>query len=380
MFEWLQIFPKTNTVYQLVVSTAGLEFEAQTIAMEKAIDMIANTISKCEFRHYAIEGGKVKEKFDEEYYTLNVRPNPNDDGTAFWKRVTKKSFQDYETGALVVIHNNGLYLADSFEVNDKVLVSKTYSNVTIGNYKLNKTFSADDVILVKQNNDEIAKLMQKYYANMDTMISYALNDYRQKNGMKIIAKMPGKWKVKKENEDVEIDAQTYLNTTLRGLFEGDNVGIPVDKSIELQILGEKIPNKDSTDFRNLIRHVFEDVATAFHIPRDVFFGTKTEKSTSMTDFLTFAVDNPIQVLEDALNGHMIEKEKYIKGERIVIDKLRIQHFDVIDSAVAMDKYFAIGFSHNEIRRWLSMPRVEEDWADEHHVTKNYSESTKGGEK
>jgi len=252
--------------------------------------------------------------------------------------------------------------------------------VIIGGYKLNKIFTADDAILIQQNNSEVAKLMSTYYQNMQSMISYALNDYKQKNGMKLIAKMPGKFKVKKDGEDVEVEAQTYLNTVLKGLFENDNVGIPVDKSIELSVLGEKIPNKDSSDFRNLIRHVYEDVAMAFHIPRDIFFGTKTEKSTSVSDFLTFAVDNPIQVIEDALNAKIITKEAYMKGERVVIDKLRMQHFDIIDSANAMDKYFAIGFSHNEIRRWISMPKIDESWANEHHITKNYTESTKGGEK
>lgn len=378
MFEWLQIFPKTNTTYKLIVSESGLQFAAQTIAMEKAIDLIANTIAKCEFRHYGLVGGKVKEKFDEDYYTLNVRPNPNDDGSAFWKQVVKKSFHDFETGALVVVHNKGLYLADSFEVNDKVLVSKTYSNVTIGNYKLNKTFSADDAILIKQNNEDIARLMQSYYQNMHSMISYAMNDYKQKNGMKLIAKMPTRFKVKKDGDEVDIEAQDYLNATLKSLFENDNVGVPIDSKIELQLLGEKIPNKDSSDFRNLIRHVYEDVATAFHIPRDIFFGTKTDKSTSMNDFLTFAVDTPIQVIEDALNAKIIEKASYLQGERIVVDKHRIQHFDVLDSAVAMDKYFAMGFSHNEIRRWLSMPAIDEEWANEHHITKNY-DSAKGGE-
>lgn len=379
MFEWLQIFPSTNTTYKLVVSQSGLEFAAQTIAMEKAIDLIANMISKCEFRHYAVVNGKVTEKFDDDYYTLNVRPNPNQDGSAFWKEVVKKSFHEFETGALVVMHKGGLYLVDDFTVDDKALVAKTYSNVVVGGYKLNKTFSADDAILIKQNNSEVARLMKTYYQNMQSMISYALNDYKQKNGLKLIAKMPGKFKVKKDGEDVEVEAQTYLNTVLKGLFDNDNVGIPVDKSIELSVLGEKIPNKDSSDFRNLIRHVYEDVAMAYHIPRDIFFGTKTDKSTSVADFLTFAVDNPIEVIEDALNAKIITKEAFMKGERVVIDKLRMQHFDIIDSAQAMDKYFAIGFSHNEIRRWLSMPKIDESWANEHHITKNYTDSTKGGE-
>lgn len=378
MFEWLQIFPTTNKVYKLVINNSGLEFAAQTIAMEKAIDLIANMISKCEFRHYSLDKTEVKEKYGEEYYTLNVRPNPNQDGSAFWKAVTKKSFHDFESGALVVMHNGHLYLAESFDSDDKVLVSKTYSNVVIDGYKLNKKFNSDDAILIKQNNEDVARLMNTYYRNMQEMISYALNDYKQKNGLKLLAKMPGKYKVKKNGEDVEIEAQDYLDATLKALFDNDNVGVPIDKNIEISLLGDKIQNKDSSDVRNLIRHVFEDVATAFHIPRDVFFGTKTEKSTSMTDFLTFAIDNPIQVIEDAINAKMISKEDYLRGERVVIDKLRIQHFDIVDSANAMDKYFAIGFTHNEIRRWLGMPMVNDSWANERHFTKNYAREEVNG--
>lgn len=373
MFDWLQIFPAKGTTFKLVASSAGLQFAAQTIAMEKAIDLIANMISKCEFRTYVPLKGKVEEQFGDDYYTLNVRPNPNKTSTEFWKEVVKKAFTDFEAGAVVVIMNGSLFLAESFEVDDKALVAKTFKNIYVDKWKINRTFSMDEVLFIKINNAEIGRLMASYYTKMDNMISYAMNDYKQKNGMKLLAEMPARFKVKDEaGVDVEIAAQAYVDQLFKGIFENDNVAIPINPNIKVTLLGEKIQNKDSTDVRALIRHVFEDVATAFHIPRDVFFGTKTEKSTSMADFLTFAVDNPIQVLEDELNAKQITKANYLLGERVLIDKTRMQHFDIIDSAASLDKLTGIGFSHNDIRRIINMPYIDEEWANVHNVTKNYA--------
>lgn len=379
MFEWLQIFPKTNTTYKLISSNSSLEFAAQTIAIEKAIDLIANMISKCEFRTYVVQNKKVVEQFDKAYYTLNVRPNPNKVGSEFWKEVVKKAYHDFEVGALVVQYNGYLYLAESWDWDDKALVAKTFKNVIVGGLPLKMNFSMDDAMFYKINNADVARLMVAYYQNMAKIISYAMNDYHQKNGLKLIAKMPNAFKVKDPvtNEDLPIQAQTYLDSLFRQLFEADNVVVPVAREIEVSLLGDKIPSKDSSDVRSLIRHVFEDVATAFHIPRDIFFGTKTEKSTSMTDLLTFAVDNPLQLLEDVLNAKQVKQVDYLKGERIIIDKTRMQHFDIVDSANSMDKMFSIGFSHNDIRRWLGMPGIDEPWANEHNITKNYSAPTAG---
>jgi len=380
MFEWLQIFPTTNTTYKLIASNSSLEFAAQTIAIEKAVDLIANMISKCEFRTYVVKDKKVVEQFDKAYYTLNVRPNPNKVGTEFWKEVVKKAYHDFEAGALVVQYNGYLYLAESWDWDDKALVAKTFKNVIVDGLPLKMSFSMDDAMFFKVNNSDVARLMVAYYQNMAKLIGYAMNDYHQKNGLKLIAKMPNVFKVKDPitGDDVPIKSQTYLDTLFKEMFESDNVAVPVAREIEVSLLGDKIPSKDSSDVRGLIRHVFEDVATAFHIPRDIFFGTKTEKSTSMNDLLTFAVDNPLQLLEDVLNAKQVKQADYLKGERIIIDKTRMQHFDIVDSANSMDKMFSIGFSHNDIRRWLGMPGIDEPWANEHNITRNYAAPTAGG--
>ena len=60
-----------------------------------------------------------------------------------------------------------------------------------------------------------------------------------------------------------------------------------------------------------------------------------------------------------------------------IDTNSIQHVDVFECADKIDKLRAGSiFSTNEILRKLGEPQIDEPWANEHVLTKNY-ESVKG---
>ena len=111
---------------------------------------------------------------------------------------------------------------------------------------------------------------------------------------------------------------------------------------------------------------------SFNIPQDVFYGTKTDKSTSTTDFITFGVLPHLQILEDGLNSKIISKKDYLNGECIKINKLNMQHRDILESANGMDKLFSNGYTHNEINSIAGLPELDEEWANERYITKNYA--------
>ncbi len=78
-----------------------------TLAEAHAIDLIAKTISKCEIQIFGQnkDTKKIEEKRNEIYWTLNLQPNYNENGTRFlYKLVTKLLI---EKSALVLI-NKGL--------------------------------------------------------------------------------------------------------------------------------------------------------------------------------------------------------------------------------------------------------------------------------
>ena len=82
-------------------------------------------------------------------------------------------------------------------------------------------------------------------------------------------------------------------------------------------------------------------------------------------------------IEDAINDAFVGCKDYCDGERIQFNKYAIFHKDIIDSANGIDKLVSSTFSRNEINEFINLPHIDEDWADEHNLTKNYG-NVKGG--
>ena len=114
-----------------------------------------------------------------------------------------------------------------------------------------------------------------------------------------------------------------------------------------------------------------------NIPLDIFYGNKTEKSTGNSDFITFGVDYIFKLIEDGCNIGLVGKESFLSGEYVKFNKANITHRDVLDSGTGIDKLTANGFSRNEINKYLDEPEIDEEWANEHYITKNYG-NVKGG--
>ncbi len=108
-----------------------------------------------------------------------------------------------------------------------------------------------------------------------------------------------------------------------------------------------------------------------------FFGNRTEKSTGNSDFITFAVDPYFEIIEDGFNVSLVGKEDFLKGEYVQFNRTNIIHKDVLDCGTGIDKLTANRFSRNEINKLLKLPQIDEYWANEHALTKNYA-NTKGG--
>ena len=49
----------------------------------------------------------------------------------------------------------------------------------------------------------------------------------------------------------------------------------------------------------------------------------------------------------------------------------MKHLDILESATSMDKLFSNGYSHNEINEFIGLPKIDEEWAGKHYITKNY---------
>lgn len=179
----------------------------------------------------------------------------------------------------------------------------------------------------------------------------------------------------------EITYDSYKEKITKGLFDEEDAVLLLGESSVLERI-EFGQSSSSKEWSDLEKKWSDKVAMSYNIPLDIFYGNKTDKSTSTNDFITFGILPHLQITEDALNAKIIGQENYLKGERIKINRLNMKYFDIFESSTSMDKLFSNGYSHNEINDFIGLPRTDEEWADKHYVTKNYDNAEnilKGGD-
>lgn len=372
------------SLIDVVLKSEDTDNYIYTLAEAHAIDLIARTIAKCELQTFEVKDKKIQETKGELYWTLNIQPNYNENGTSFLYKLTTKLLS--EGSALVLINklqkSNLLYIADSYNASDKVLKEKTFTNVNVSDSEgnsmtLSKTYSSEDTIYYSLKNQKIATASSNFKNNMAKILKATQKSYIKSNTATWRLKFPGgQPKLKDAETGQEMDYSEYKKKITDGLFSEEEAIVLLSEAFDLINLNKE-NDKRITDYESVIKNISDAVAQKWNIPLDIFYGNKTEKSTSNNDFITFAVDIYFEVLEDGFNISLVGKESYLKGEYVKFNRYSITHRDILESATGIDKLTANKFSRNEVNKFLKLPHIDEDWADEHDLTKNYA-NVEGG--
>jgi len=357
-----------------------------TLAEAHAIDLIAKTIAKCEIQTFEVKDGKVQENKGDLYWTLNVQPNYNENGTKFLYKLVTKLLTDKT--ALVVVHekskSNLLYVADNYNVSNGLLHGKIFTNVEIsddeGNsLRLEKTYYQDNCIYFSLKNEKLETASENFKTNMAKVLKATQKSFIRANTAKWRLKNPGGQPTMLDIETKQpVSYEDYKKKITEGVFSDEEAIVLLSEMFDLINLNND-NKKDLTDFEKCINQIGSFVAQKWNIPLDVFFGNKTEKSTGTQDFITFAVDTYFEIIADGLNVGLVGKEDFLKGEYVAFNRSNITHKDVLDCGSGIDKLTANRFSRNEINKLLKLPIIDESWANEHSLTKNYGVA-EGGEK
>lgn len=357
-----------------------------TLAEAHAIDLISKTIAKCEIQTFELKDGKIEETKGDLYWTLNLQPNYNENGTKFIYKLVTKLLTDLT--ALVILNKKGktnlLYVADSHDASNDILYGKTFKNITISDDEgnsliLEKTYNQNNTIYYSLKNERLAKASESFKTNMTKILKAAEKSFIKANTNKWQLKTPGTQPTMLDLETKEpISYEEYKKKITEGLLDEEEAIVMLSQMFDLINLNKDI-TKNLTDFETAFTKIGNTVAQKWNIPLDIFYGNKTEKSTGNNDFITFAVDIYFELLEDGFNTSLVGKESFLKGEYVQFNRTNINHRDIMDSATGIDKLTANRFSRNEINKLLKLPKIDETWADEHALTKNY-ENVEGGAK
>lgn len=158
MFDWFfKRAEKEESLLEIITSTTQ-QLQLYEFAKEKAIGMIADAIAKSEIVVQRKDKKGTRRAKDDVYWRLNVRPNANETGTDFWRAAIHKLLTKKE--ALICRVGEQYFLADSWTLNDSVILPQIYSDITIScngrTMTLDMYLTADQVLHLRMRNDRLS--------------------------------------------------------------------------------------------------------------------------------------------------------------------------------------------------------------------------------
>lgn len=387
LFEWLigktatETSSGTDVDCRIFIELAQ-EYALRELAFESCVNMIANALGKCEFKTY--QGGK--EIKGGEYYTWNIEPNPNQNSTAFLHKLINRLYRDNEALVISTIGPGGreyLNVADSFrQLHAYPVKENQYQNVVVGDKTYPQTFLESDVLHLKLNNRDIKKVLDAMYSTYSKMIAASEKAFGYEFGQH--------WKVHLDrspqgDEEFEEQFAKILEKQIKPFLQNDNAVLQEYNGYDFQNMAPA-SKSTSRDIRALYDDIFDFTARAFHIPTVLLSGEIAGTSDAFTRWLTLCIDPLCDQLQEEANRKRYGYYAWKQGNYLRIDTSSLIHFDMFAQAGNVDKLVSSGvFTVNMILEAAGIPPIDEAWANEHFITKNYApiaevlKSLEGGE-
>ena len=331
-----------------------------------ATNLMANAISKCEFKTY-LKGDEVKK---EEYYLWNIEPNKNQNSSAFLHKLIAQLYRHNE--CLVIEQSGQLIVADSYLKKEYALYEDTFTQVTIKDFTFNKTFKQSEVLFFQLNEVNMRNVVNGLYGSYAKLITYSMNAYQKSKGTKGIFKydtVPVAGTPEREAFD------KLINEKISKWLNSDNAALPLGRGQEWKENEKKTYAGESTrDIKAMIDDVYDFTARSYGIPPVLLKGDLANIGDNVVDvLLTFAVDPLIDTLQEEINRKRTGYSNFSQGTYLEIDSKSIKHIDLLSVSTAIDKLIASGaFCINDIRKLVGEPVIDEPWAWQHYITKNYA--------
>lgn len=341
------------------------ELVIRNLAFQSAVNLVANSISKCEFKTY-LKGKEVKQK---EYYLFNIEPNKNQNSSVFIHKWISKLYEENE--CLIISVGDQLLVADDFNKKEFALLDHQFTQVSVDGFSFDKTFYMSDVMYFQLNNKDIRKLINSMYQTYGELISYGQKSYKKSRGSKGVLDVSS---VAQGKTNFQETFGKLMNERFKTFFEADNAVLPLFDGYKYTGIDSKTYSSEGTrDIRAMVDDIFDFTARAFCIPPALLRGDMANIGGVVDNYLTFCVDPLCDMLQEEANRKRSGYVGFSQGTYMVIDTKTIKHVDLLSVSTAIDKLIASGaFCINDIRKLVGEEPIDEPWAWQHFMTKNYS--------
>lgn len=387
-WNWLQgkllggksIEVTADTIEKYVDQEKMSKLVAEEFTIYAAINLIANCISKCEFKTFQ----RGKEIQGEEYYTWNYEPNINQNSSQFIQEFVARLL--YNNECLVIESGGQLIIAESFGKEEFALKETVFSGVSRKGFTFNRTFRMSEVLYFRLSNKNIRRILTGLCTEYDKILSEAIDKYEKAGGEKgtlhIDTMAPGQ---KYGNRSFEEVYEDLMNNRFKKFFNSRSAVLPLFNGFTYTKQAAEQSKKSTSEIKDItdvLDEIVETVARAFNIPVSLLRGDVSDVGEITKNFLTFCIDPICEMIGEEINrkrygSTQVQQKSYLK-----IDTTAVMHIDVFDIAEKIDKLIASGmYCIDELRRKLGDEELDTEESRKHFITKNYMDldDLKGGE-
>ncbi|MBJ3787651.1 phage portal protein [Bacillus sp. OA1] len=359
------------------VMTLKAEIAYKKLYVNAAIDLIARSLVACDFESY--RDGKLKRYLN--YYQLNVSPNKNENAHEFWCKVVHQLI--YENEALILPIGEEMWVAESFHRETTNGFNEyVYKNISINNHLLTKEFKERDVLYLQLSKESINSVIDSLYNSYGLLLSKAITDYKGNGKLRYFIK--GSFMSSLTDKEGEA-SKALFEERMKEYMNPEKIAsvLFLPKGIEMEDQSKDPRNLDTRDIKNLAKDMLDFVASAFHIPPSLLSGIpdpgSKEQQGDLDNFILFAVRPIGEMIVNEYNKKMFTRDEYLNKTYVKFSMDNFKLFDLNKFANSVDKLFAVGgMSINDVLERLGKEQIEEDWANERYVTKNYERARISG--
>lgn len=340
------------------------EIYIREMAFWNTVNIIANAVSKCEFKTY-VRNEEIK---GAEYYLWNIQPNKNQNSSNFIHKWLSQLYRNNEY--LIIEMNEQLLVADSFTRKEYALYEDEFTDVTVKNFTFNKKFRQSEVLYGQLSEKNMRQVINALYESYSKLIFFSMKAYQKSRGTKGIFKYET-FPVAGTEERKAFDS--LVGEKFKKFMESGDAILPLGKGQSYEDLGSKTYSSESTrDIRALIDDISDFTAKGFNVPPTITRGDVQDTSKAIDQLLTFCIDPLVDSLQEEINRKRIGQTEFLRGTKVKIDTKTIKHVDLLSVATSIDKLIGSGsFCINDIRKAVGDEPINEDWAYQHFITKNY---------
>lgn len=351
---------------------AGEEYRVRELAFWCCVNMIANAVGRCDFRTF--QGNQ--ETRGMEHYLWNIEPNVNQNSTAFLHKLVAKLYQDNETLVIPTRRRDGMeavVVADDWqEPPEYPSRQNEYKGVVVGQVTYEKTFRESDVLHLRLNYCDIGPVLRGLYESYVKLLRAAMNNYTWTNGQH--------WKVTVDQmasggDNWAEQFQKMLENQIRPFLNNNSAVLPEVDGYHYENVSKFVEgSRDATHIRTLVNDIFDFTANAFQIPPVLLHGQVEGTADAVRRFMTNCIDPLTDQLAEEINRKRYGYEAWQRGDYLRIDTSAIQHFNLFDNAESVEKLLGSGYSYNDVQKAAGGQEIDEPWANEHFLTKNFAKA------